>query len=267
MRIFVKILKFIRRQYKIYKSPWKGNYSSWEEALKKTSSYNSQEIFEKVRIATLNVKNGIYPYERDSVNFDKIEYSYPLLVSLLSAIEDEELIVFDFGGALGSSYFQNKEILQKIGKIKKLRWCVIEQEEFVDIGNKEIRDDNLIFFNSIEEAFDRVGKPKIILLSSVLQYMEEPFVLMNKIKLMNSNYICIDRTIFFEKEKRRICIQSVPKKIYKASYPCWILNKEELINLMDDTYEKINEFDGYIHVDIPFFKDTASTKGIIFKRR
>ena len=83
MRIFVKILKFIRRQYKIYKSPWKGNYSSWEEALKKTSSYNSQEIFEKVRIATLNVKNGIYPYERDSVNFDKIEYSYPLLVSLI----------------------------------------------------------------------------------------------------------------------------------------------------------------------------------------
>lgn len=267
MKFFIKILKFIIKQYKIYKSPWKGNYSSWEEALKKTSSYNSQEIFEKVRIATLNVKNGIYPYERDSVNFNEIEYSYPLLVSLLSAIEDEELIVFDFGGALGSSYFQNKEILEKIGKIKKLRWCVIEQEEFVNIGNKEIKDDNLMFFNSTEEAFKEIGKPSIILLSSVLQYIKEPFVLINKIKLINSNYICIDRTIFFEKEKRRICVQSVPKEIYKASYPCWIFNKEELINLMNDTYEKINEFDGYICVDIPFFKDIASTKGIIFKRR
>lgn len=69
-------------------------------------------------------------YERDSVLFYKKEYSYHLISFLLKAyIEDGELNVLDFGGALESSFFQNRDML--IDNIKNLNWYTVEQDNFV----------------------------------------------------------------------------------------------------------------------------------------
>ncbi len=267
MKILLKIIKYILREYRIYKSSWKGDYLNWEKALEKTSSYNSEEIFEQVRVATLNVKNGIYPYERDSVNFDKIEYSYPLLIALLSAVENEELIVFDFGGALGSSYFQNREFLFQSGKVKTLKWCVIEQERFVNIGNKEIKDDCLFFFESINKAIENVGKPQIILLSSVLPYVSKPYSVIAEVISTKAKFICVDRTYFFDKNSDRIAVQKVPKDIYEADYPSWILNYKKIIQSFDKNYNILLEFDGYIPLNIYFRDEVAKSRGFICKIR
>ena len=37
---------------------WHGNYSSWEEALKRSSGYNSRLILEKVSISAGKVRDG-----------------------------------------------------------------------------------------------------------------------------------------------------------------------------------------------------------------
>ena len=37
-------------------------------------------------------------------------------------------------------------------------------------------------------------------------------------------YILIDNTYFNYEPRDRICVQGVPPEIYKASYPCWMLN-------------------------------------------
>jgi hypothetical protein len=60
-----------------------GSFSSWEEAVKKSTGFDSPSIVEKVKKSLLKVKNGEAVYERDSVLFDKIEYSWPLLASLM----------------------------------------------------------------------------------------------------------------------------------------------------------------------------------------
>jgi hypothetical protein len=60
-----------------------GNYPTWEDAMKDCTGYDAPNILEKVKTSLLKVKNGEAVYERDSVLFDHIQYSFPLLVSLL----------------------------------------------------------------------------------------------------------------------------------------------------------------------------------------
>src|SRR2546423_4469658 len=110
---------------------WKGNYSTWQEAIRHCNGYDSPGILEKVKFSALKVKKGVAPYERDSVLFDRIAYSWPLLASLLwiAAKNRGRLNVLDFGGSLGSSYFQNRQFISGLNEI---RWYVIEQPNFVE---------------------------------------------------------------------------------------------------------------------------------------
>ncbi|MBN2143137.1 MAG: glycosyltransferase, partial [Candidatus Aureabacteria bacterium] len=69
---------------------WSGNYPSWEAALHDSKGYDSPDIFTKLKTASLKVKSGEAVYERDSVLFDKIEYSWPLLAGLMWIASQKE---------------------------------------------------------------------------------------------------------------------------------------------------------------------------------
>ncbi len=238
---------------------WKGNYFSWKEALGKSSGYDSQNILEKVRESTLKVKNGIVPYERDSVIFNKIQYSFPLLSGLMwiAAQNEGKLNVLDFGGSLGSSYYQNKHFLDNL---KQVNWCIVEQENFVEVGLESFADDRLHFYYSIDECL-KSHDIDVILLSSVLQYIEEPYKLLEIIIKKNFKYIIFDRTAFITKADR-VTIQKVHPAIYKASYPCWFFNESKFISFMKEDYDLIVDFIAFGSANI-----ISEFKGFIFKNK
>lgn len=219
---------------------WKGNYSSWKEAQKKCSGYGHEIVLSKVKEALLKVKNGEAAFERDSVLFDKIQYSFPLLSGLsLSALANNgKLNVLDFGGSLGSSYYQNKHALKSI---HEFNWCIVEQKHFVKEGLKTFEDGHLHFFYDMKSCLEKYPV-NIFLLASVLQYIEKPYALLDEIIDTNIEYLLIDRTPVLDKGNDRITIQKVPKSIYEASYPCWLLNEENLLRHLAPHYELI--FDG-----------------------
>jgi len=62
---------------------YRGNYASWANAQQVSTGYNSDLILEKVKDALLKVKRGEAVYERDSVLFDEVQYSWPLLAGLV----------------------------------------------------------------------------------------------------------------------------------------------------------------------------------------
>jgi putative methyltransferase (TIGR04325 family) len=90
-----------------------GDYKSWEDAQKNSTGYSSPEILEKTRAAVLKVKAGQAEFERDSVAFDRPQHEFPLLAGLLRAAAAANgcLSVLDFGGSLGSTYFQSRKFL------------------------------------------------------------------------------------------------------------------------------------------------------------
>ncbi len=220
---------------------WKGNYATWQDAQSASTGYGSEEIVDKVKNAMLKVKSGEVVYERDSVLFDEIQYSWPLLAGLMlaSAKSCGKLNVIDFGGSLGSTYYQNKKFLDKLDNVV---WNIVEQEHFVRVGKDKFQDDRLHFYYDIETCMKEKNS-NILLLSSVLQYIANPYKLLDEILKYDFEYILIDRTPFVESENERITIQKVPPSIYEASYPCWFFSEEKMYQYFSQRgYELIENF-------------------------
>jgi putative methyltransferase (TIGR04325 family) len=246
-----------------YKSPWSGDYSGWPEAKDDSTGYDSSLILEKVKKSVLKVKNGEAVYERDSVLFDQIEYSGDIL-ELFKAVLNEKhsLNIVDFGGSLGSSYFQYSKLLNSN---KKIHWSVVEQNHFVDAGKKEIEDSSLKFFHTVDEAL-MFSKNEILLLSSVLPYLEKPYEILNELLKKDFRYVVVDRTPFIQRKNDRLTVQVVPKEIYLASYPAWFFNEEKFKNQFKNNYMLLREFECKTDPKEYLGKDFTYRKGFIFKR-
>ncbi len=236
---------------------WQGNYDSWEDVKNKCSGYDSQTIIDNVTASALKVKEGLAVYERDSVLFYNEQYTFPVLSALMwiAAKNMGNLNVLDFGGSLGSTYFQNKLFLDSLPEVN---WCIVEQPGFVKTGIENFEDQRLHFFYSIEECLNLYGI-HVVLLSSVLQYLEDPYKLLDQIKSQNLKYIIIDRTPFINGDER-ITLQRVNPRIYKGSYPCWFLNEDKFIAALSSHYKLVLEFDALDRANIKSY-----FKGFVFE--
>lgn len=220
---------------------WSGNYKTWKEAKKASTGYDSDEIIQKVRSSLLKVKNGEAAYERDSVIFNETQYSWQLLAGIMfaSAKSGDMLKVLDFGGSLGSTYFQNKKFLDELDGVS---WSIVEQKHFVDVGRSDFEDERLKFFYDVESCIEK-EKPNILLFSSVLQYIEKPYELLDQLLKNDFDFVIFDRTPFSAEDKDIIKLQTVPPSIYAASYPCWFFNLNKLLTYFKNKYEVIEIFD------------------------
>ncbi len=221
---------------------WKGDYPHWNSVSKLSTGYDDFKILDKVLASTLQVITGKAAFERDSVAFTVAEYNWPLVAMLLwiALKENNKLNILDFGGSLGSQYFQHKTML---ANIKKLSWNIVEQPHFVEIGRSHIHDPWLHFFNSVEDSVKNV-RPQVILLSSVLPYLEKPHEFIDNIIQEKFPYILIEKTPFFEidKGKDRLTLQTVKKPIYDATYPAWFFSKQKFLLHFDTSYELLFTF-------------------------
>jgi putative methyltransferase (TIGR04325 family) len=218
-----------------------GDYTTWEAALKDATGYDAPAILAKTRDAVLKVERGEAAYERDSVLFDKVEHSFPLLAGLLRAAmrQKGDLHVLDFGGALGSSYFQCREFL---APVSKLMWCIVEQPAQVACGKSDLESKELRFFSSVEECFTAC-QPNLLLLSSVLQYLPVPYETLRGLVQRRIPHLIMDQTAFLEGGGERLTVQHVPPSIYKASYPAWFLDEAKVQGIIQEAgYRMLAEF-------------------------
>ncbi|HEY8360765.1 MAG TPA: methyltransferase, TIGR04325 family, partial [Ramlibacter sp.] len=211
---------------------------------------------------TLKVKRGEAAYERDSVLFEDIDPNWPVAAGLLWAAArcDGQLSVLDFGGALGSSYFQNREVLQGLGS---LRWNVVEQAHYVAAGQAQVQDEILRFHETIDACTAHTA-PNAVLLSSVLQYLEHPGALLAQVAGIAPEVIIVDRTIVNSTGDDRIYVQSVPASIYSASYPCRSLSERGLLAALEGRYRLTSSF---ASLEFPALEKINSTfRGFLFHK-
>lgn len=223
---------------------WFGDYQNWEALTALSGGYEAGAILDKTKNALLKVKNGEAVYERDSVLFDKKIYPYSVISAFLyTAIEcGSNLTVLDFGGSLGSTYYQVKDV---IPKAVQLYWSVVEQENYVRCGKEVFEDDVLRFHFTIAES-EAARKADVLLLSSVVQYLEKPHAFLEEIKKYNFKYILIDRTAFVNTDRPdRLTLQIVPPEIYEARYPAWFFNEQQFLAHFEG-YEIKMEFDSFV---------------------
>ncbi|MBB4478975.1 putative methyltransferase (TIGR04325 family) [Rhizobium etli] len=229
------------REFRRHNIFFDGPYKDWRSAKAASDGYDAPAILAKVLDATRAVVQGRAAYERDTVVFTERSYSHPLLAWLLyvASRSDLRLGVVDVGGALGSSYFQHRSALTQLAE---LNWCVVEQTHFVRAGRAEFEDAGLSFSDNLDEAIDRV-RPNVVLLSGVLQYLEDPDEYLEDLLSRGVKFILVDRTAAQFDVAVAPFVQHVPAWIYSASYPVWFLNAHEMqASFAKYGYEVVDRF-------------------------
>lgn len=213
---------------------------SWEEA-KAAGGYAASNIVNKVLKASLAVHEGRAVHERDSVNFNRIHYSWPVLAGLLwSAAENSgSLRVVDFGGSLGTSFRQNRKFLSGM---REVSWAVVEQTNFVAAGREHFNDSRLTFHETIEAA--STTSPRVGLASGSLQYLDDPYGALADLTASGISMLILDRTFVHPGDDNRVTIQHVPPSIYSASYPALLLSRPKLMQALRDLgWAVVEEFE------------------------
>ncbi len=138
--------------------------------------------------------------------------------------------MLDFGGALGSTWFQHHPFLASLPPVA---WHIVEQPEIAARGRAEFSGPHLTFHDSLDSAL-AAGPPDLVLVSSVLQYLPDPWPLLARLATLPARAWLITRTPFSDTLRSdTIVVQHVPAAIYAASYPAWIFSPATFTSFWD----------------------------------
>lgn len=229
-------------------------FLTYSDALNYSDGYDNPKIAEMLRSNAQHMLNTPNAYVRDGIVFNCGNYSFALLGAIYAEDRKHDINVLDFGGNLGSFYYQHIEYLRR--GINK--WIVIEQSYLVEIAKEFKFDDKLVYYHDLDKVkyyhFD------LIILSSVLPYLEEPYHILKDLLAFRAEFVFIDRTYFCDfKACDFVMIQENLNS--DINYPVWVFNKLKMIHYF--------ELNGYHLVDESissfYFTEYASSRTLIFK--
>jgi putative methyltransferase (TIGR04325 family) len=141
-----------------------------------------------------------------------------------------------------------------------VQWRVVEQPHYV-IAGREFAGGSLFFHDSIAAAIGS-DPPSVILLSSVLPYVESPQALLDEVVRRGFRHVIIDRTPLVRTGRTRLAVQHTPPDLGGGSYPCWLFDRGQLLTPLQAKYELAREW--------PALDDLAADvvhRGFYFRRR
>ena len=218
---------------------FRGEHATWAAARAAAAGYDASAVLARVQAAVRDVQSGRAAWERDGVAFAEPAVNQPLLAALRLAAQENggRLAVVDFGGSLGSTWWQHRAALAERTAVQ---WRVVEQHHFVAAG-AEFAGTQLSFHDSIDAAL-AAGPAPVILLSSVLPYVESPVALLADIVRRGFGHVILDRTPLVRRGRTRLTVQHTPPDLGGGSYPCWLFDRAELLAPLQSSHRLVAEW-------------------------
>lgn len=238
-----------------------GDYRTWDDAIAASSGYDTEGIADKVRSSVEKVLKGEAAFERDGVAFTDPDYCWGTLSALLWTVSKSgnRLRLLDFGGSLGSTYLQHRKFFNHL---ETRVWGVVEQQRMVAIGRELHHDSDLTFYESLDEAGDLV-QPDTVLCSGVLQYLPQPYRVLESILSLGVRFLIVDRTPFLvEANKERLTVQRISKSIIQSSYPAWFFDRGKFMDRILKSHRLVTEYDSFDRANI-----ASRYVGLVFEKR
>jgi putative methyltransferase (TIGR04325 family) len=163
----------------------------------------------------------------------------------------------DWGGSLGSSYRQNRQVLESAGI--ELEWTIVEQPHLVSIGESEFEDGALRFALNLESF--KKGDFDVVLFASSICYVPDAEAVLSSVAALVPKRIVFDRTPEATGQDDLYGVQKVGSKIYKASYPIRSFGRGKIERILAPNYAKLLEWECELQPD----PQTVS-KGYLFSR-
>ena len=231
-----------------------GNYhvKDWDKILKFTSGYNHKKIINKIFIAQEKILSGQSKFQRDGINFDKIDFPQNLIIALLySSTKNRKIKVLDYGGSTGNVYFQIKSFLKNFN----YEWSIIDQKEIISFGKKKLQNDELFFFYDYDE-YSKIKKSNLLIFSNSFQYIKDSMSIFDFLK-KKFDYIFFYSLPVHYKLDDHIKIEKPNKNIYNATYPMYVYNNDKIIKKFEKTHEIIfnleSKYNNFLNVQFRDF--------------
>ncbi len=217
----------------------RGDYATWAQARAQSAGYDAPVELERYTAAARTVEQGRAAWERDAMVFAEPAVNAPLLAALRASTTDGRLEVVDFGGALGSTWRQHRQVLSDMS----VRWRIVEQPAWVEAGQREFASETLGFHRTLVEAATEPSR-QVLLLSSVLQYLENPAAVIDEAVALGFGHVIVDRVLLWRGGRDRLTVQHTPVEYGGGSYPCWVFDEEKLRARLGRTGRLVEEWDG-----------------------
>ena len=244
---------------------FEGPYSSWAAASSQATGWDSPLITEKTLAAALKVRDGQAVVEQDGLLRKQIPYSATILAFLLIAFARQKsgLDIIDFGGGLGSNYYQNRKVLHQLTPTP-ISWSVVERPIFANLGAEQFQSSELNFSSSLGDVLSRPAPSgEALLFSGSLQCVPDPFSLLELVVDSKIKLVAFDRVLVSPSLDHAIFVQNPdPNIYYQANYPVWCFSRDRMIKWLSDngfslvehfTYNPETHFD---HCGMIFVRQT-----------
>ncbi len=240
---------------------FRGDYATWADARARATADDGGAQLARVRAAVRDVRSGRAAWDRDGVAFSTPAVHAPLVAALRAgaAAHGGRLDVVDFGGGLGSTWWQHRAAL---ADFSPARWRVVERSGLVAAGRDEFTAPPLEFYESLADALE-TGPAATILLSSVLPYVEKPYELLAEVARAGFAEVILDRTPFIAGATDRIVVQHTPPALGGGSHPCRLFARARIIAALAPAYALVADW------PVPFDQvdPRVDYRGLHFRRR
>ena len=259
-----ELRQFLRRKFRSV-ATFDDSLGNWSSAEKAATGYDTEIIAQRVLAGITAVRDGSAAYERDSVTFPEPDYSWPVLVGLMwaAAADNGVLRVLDFGGSLGSTFFQYRRFLETLNEVS---WNVVEQETFVEIGREHVIEPGLAFYDCIADAL-ACGQPSLVHFGSSLQYLENPREVLEAATHSGARFLLLDRIPVSDLDHDLVTVQMVPPSIYPASYAAWVFSLEGLKRTLEEEWDVLSEFESLGGQALTTSGVSVSWRGMLCSRK
>ncbi|HXQ13473.1 MAG TPA: methyltransferase, TIGR04325 family [Caulobacteraceae bacterium] len=212
---------------RLRRGPLEGPLGSWEAAAERASGWDSPGIVEQALEAALKVRDGAAAFERDSVARGSIIYSPTILAALLLAADRyRALNIIDFGGGLGSNYFQNLRLISALSAVPT-SWNVVERAPLARLGVEQFQTAQLRFHEDLNAV--RLEHP-VLLFTGSLQYVADAFALLEQV-LDLTDIIALDRVLVWGEPEHAFFVQRLDARRFgPVTLPTWCFAKDALID-------------------------------------
>jgi putative methyltransferase (TIGR04325 family) len=229
------------------RSWFEGPIPSWAEAIMRSDGWDAAVITSKTLESALQVRDGLAEFERDGVVQRTIVYSNAILTGIIFALSSgsKHLRVIDFGGGLGTGYFQNRKILQHLPSVS-ISWHVVERPDLATLGSQHFERPDLHFSPCLDVINANLeAAPDLFIFSGSFQFIVEPLTLLDQLINIEPRVLVFDRLLVAQSGKHAIFIQHPPATHYPATYPTWCFAKDLFIEqVIERGFNLIDEFPG-----------------------
>lgn len=207
---------------------WSGDYGSFAEAQAEAEVIDSNDyVVDVVRKAKVDGRHTLATPTGPGLEPGGAVAA--LATALTHRAPGERVRILDFGGALGSHYFDAKRLYRDAFGFE---WVVSETNTMADAGNEHFANEELRFVADWREAKDL--EPSVVLVRGALQYIEDPIETLRGLLSYGPGHIVLDVLPLIPGERDRLTIQRLRSR--PGAYPCWFFSERLWLEILEEEY-------------------------------